>query len=286
MLLVALCTTISAERRITPVIWRGAGMKFILTILLGSAFLLSFAVSTESLACHKGVTHGKNPDPDPCTDPSPPPDDSGTPPTPVDTYAWWFDDATNALRDQDIPDDGDLNPYPDRPCTPENLQPKGNAGSYHCWHVPEKWNHPVTFAFAGKVGEYGLSTKRGEAALCEAPVNGMAIIADGLFNYTWEGNCKETDGCLIRIINWFNGQQVTDAVAAAAPGTSPIRRIVLQGLSNIKLGSDDDLNPFFARRFIDVDTINIDFVGVGTNRSLARCTYAMSLPALFETVPR
>ena len=60
----------------------------------------------------------------------------------------------------------------------------------------------------------------------------------------------------------------------------------MQGLSNIQLGSGDDLNPFFVRRFIAVDTINIDFVGVGTNKSLARCTYAMSPPALFETVPR
>jgi hypothetical protein len=271
-------------------------MKFLLALLLGSAFLLSFAVPSESLACHKGVTHGKNPDPDPCNDPPPAPDDGGTPPTPVDTYGWWFDDSSfddsyNALRDYDIPEPAGgpySDPHPDRECTPENLQVQGNAGSYHCWHVPvpEKWPHPVTFAFAGKVGEYGLSTKRGEAALCEAPINGMAIVADGLFNYTWEGNCKETDGCLIRIINWFNGQQVTDAVAAAAPGTSPIRRIVMQGLSNIKLGPNDDLNPFFVRRDIYVDTINIDFVGVGTNRSLARCTYVMSTPAWFETIPR
>lgn len=228
-------------------------------------------------ACHKGKPHGPQTSCD--DDPPPPPDGGDDPPTPVDTYAWWPDGEAvsgNAVQDENW----------GRECTPENFQPGGSAGHYHCRHVAEYWNLPLHFDFLG-VTDYEQTRRNGDPLLCETFRQGMSLIADGLYNYYWEGNCKAAGGCLIRIIHWFNGQQVMDAVEQAVPGSPAIDRIVLNGLVQLTLGSQEDANPFAVERVLEVETITAEFYAAGKNKSEARCAYYMDgIPAVFQSVPR
>ena len=85
--------------------------------------------------------------------------------------------------------------------------PHGSLGAYGCWHLEENRAHPVSFDLSG-VSDYEQTRRRGDPLLCETLRTGISVVADGKYIYAWEGNCKDAGGCLVRIINWFNGQQV------------------------------------------------------------------------------
>lgn len=254
----------------------------LLALLVCGPFLL---YSPDATACHRGDPHGQQ---DNCggPPPPPPPDGDDDTPTPINTYGWWVNVSgiDNAMQDVDLGGDGE----PDRECTPENFQTNGDHGNYHCWHVAERWNHPVYINLSG-ASSWEQTKRRGDPRLCEVLRSGVSLVANGLFNYPWEGNCKAADGCLIRIINWFNGQLVIDAISAHQPDATPADRIVLHGLAQLELGAEDDSNPFFVPRVVVPHTITAAFKGVGTNKTVADCEFDMinaPVPAIFESLPR
>ncbi len=257
-----------------------------LVMLVFFVLIFGFLFASNAMACHRGTPHGNQSSCD--EPPPPPPDDGGSPPTEVNTHGWWVNVSgiPNAMKDHDLePADGE----PDRECTPEGFQPNGEHGNNHCWHLVERWPYPVSFDLSG-VSQYEQTKRRGDPQLCEVLRAGtVSLVANGKFGYAWEGNCKDSGGCLVRIINWFNGQQVLDAISATQPGATAADRLVLHGLAQLQIDPDDDANPFYVQRIIFPDTLEATFVGEGTNKTVAECIYNMTTAnprAVFESIPR
>lgn len=231
------------------------------TFLLVSAavIVVAAAASPATLAdfCEKNLSHPK------CNPTPPPPEDD--PPSVVDIAVKWSPPSEKVNYD--------------RPCTPNSFG--ANGGQYHCEH--QDWRPAISLDFTDVYWEQ--TKKRGDDRLCLA-MNGISIVANAMHQLYWEGSCKGPDGCDIYTEVWFNGPDVQTSVADnAGLDATAVDFVRLKALKHLELGTSYDTNPYANDLNFAMDTAEVRFIKVGSNKDAAVCLYDWTVSGTGDPLP-
>jgi len=231
-------------------------------VLLSAAVTLMVTVyspaTVAAVVCDNNPYHPK------C---DPPPEDDS--PSVVDIAVKW------------TPPSGKTN-Y-DRPCSPNSFG--NNGGQYHCQH--QDYRPPISFDFSGVY--WDQTKKNGDDRLCAA-MSGISIVADAMHQLYWEGACKGPGGCEIYTEVWFNGSDVQPAVERNVDtNATAVDFVRLKASKRLALASTDDANPYANDLSFAMDTAEVKFIKVGSNKAAAVCLYDWTVsgavdPLVLETM--
>lgn len=232
-------------------------------LVFAAVILVATATSPAIFAglCDNNPYHPK------CDPPPPPPEDD--PPSVVNIAVKWSPPPT-------------MENY-DRPCTPNSFG--NNGGQYHCEHQDTR--PAISLDFTGV--DWEQTKKRGDDRLCLA-MNGISIVANAMHQLYWEGSCKGPDGCDIYTEVWFNGPDVQTSVAAnAGLDATAVDFVRLKALKHLELGTSYDTNPYANDLNFAMDTAEVRFIKVGSNKDAAVCLYDWTVsgtgaPLVLETL--